>query len=177
MEHFGQRFLSAIKTDGLAVLIKVSIITIIGGYLFNFAPLTMIIIAIIGFTFLFTQKALRFISSRQLFEMFYYIGIIVGIIIATWLGYIIPEGFTSYFVAALLAYLLYKTFDSYQEYSACKNIEKALLENILEQVEITKMVSIHSAYQKSLFSKSEIIETISMFQQIGKLPESLEIID
>lgn len=177
MGNFGQRFLSVVKTDGLAILAKVIIITIIGGYLFDMAPLTMAIIAIIGFAFLFTQKALRFLSSRELIEMFYYIGIIWGIVTATWLGYIETEGFPAYFTSALLAYLLYKTFDTYQEYTAYKKIENNLLINVLEQAETNQTVSIHAAYQKSLLSKDEIQETIANFQQIGKLPLTLQIIE
>lgn len=177
MENFGQRFLSVIRTDGLAVIAKVGIITIIAGYLFNIAPLTMAIMAILGFAFLFTQKALRFLSSRELIEMFYYIGIIWGIVIATWLGYIETEGFSAYFTSALLGYILYKTFDSYKGYSAYKTIENDLLIYILEQAETNQTVSIHAAYQKSLLSKDEIIETIANFQQIGKLPLTLQIIE
>lgn len=177
MKSFRQRFLSVIKTDGLPVFAKVGIITMIGGYLFDIAPLTMVIIAIIGFAFLMTQKTLRFISNRELIEMFYYISIIWGIVITAWLGYIAIEGFSGYFTSALLAYLLYKTFDCYKGYSAYKSIENNLLLNVLEQAETNKTISIHAAYQKSLLSKDEIIETISNFQQIGKLPLTLQIIE
>ncbi len=177
MGSFGQRFLSVVRSDGLAILAKVIIVTLIGGYLFNMAPLTMAIIAIIGFAFLFTQKALRFLSSRELIEMFYYIGVIWGIVIATWLGYIPTEGFPAYFTSALLGYLLYKTFDTYKGYSAYKTIENNLLINVLEQAETNQTVSIHAAYQKSLLSKDEILETIANFQQIGKLPQTLQLID
>ena len=177
MGSFGQRFLSAIKTDGVGIFAKIGIITLIGGYLFEIAPLTMAIIAIIGSAFLLTQKALRFFSNRYLLEMFYYLGIMYGIVITTWLGYIKAEGSTVYFVSALLGYLLYKTFNTYQNYSAYKNIEKDLLNYVVEQLETTEVVSIHAARKKSLFSSDEIKETISSFQQVNKLPNSLKIVE
>ena len=177
MAGFPQRFFSAIKNEGFPVILKTGIITIVGGYLFDITPLNMIIMALIFCFYTFTQKALRFFSNRYLLEMFYYLGIIWAIVLTSWLGYMKFEDTTVYFIGALLGYLFYKTFDTYRSYSVYKSIENDLLNNLLEQLETTKVISIHAARKKSLFNNDEIKETISSFQHVNKLPHSLKIID
>lgn len=175
MEKFYQRFCLTLKEKSIAVILKTAIIGTIMGYIFGLTPQIVLITATIFCLFIFIQKSLLFTSNQFLFELAYYVAIVFGTVIATILGYMQAEGPTAYFVAVLLAYLLYKIFNTYEIYSFYKSSEKKVLQYVIDQIDADSPISIHAIYKNLFMSKDEIIQTIKAHTIDGKIPDSIQL--
>lgn len=177
METFGMRLMSVVKTEAIGIVTKIAIISIISSFIFNLSNETLVLIATIFLLFILIQKSLFYISNQFLLEMLYYLGIVYGIVYTAWTGDLKAEGNGVYLVSALLGYLLYKIFDTYKLYSIYTDIEKDVLNKVIEQLDKNDTISIHAIYQQVFMSKDEIIRTIKAQISDGKIPSSIEPID